>query len=503
VDAYDLAGGVAVEDFDGDGLLDVVTSSMDPRTPLRFFRNTGQGGFEPRAEEAGLSEQLGGLNVLTADYDGDGDFDLLVLRGAWLKDLGQIRNSLLRNDGSGRFTDVTHQAGLARPARPSQAAVWGDFDGDGDLDLFVGNESRREIGSPPGGEFPSQLFRNDGDGSFTDVAGAAGVTNDRYCKGVTAGDYDNDGDLDLYVSNTGPNRLYRNDGGGRFRDVALEAGVVEPAGHSFAAWFFDVDNDGWLDLFVGPYEASLVDIANDYLGRTSIGERPRLYRNERGRFRDVTRGAGLQKVCLPMGANFGDLDGDGFLDVFLATGGPSYALLVPNRTFLNDGRGGFREVTRTGGFGHLQKGHGVAFADLDEDGDQDVYNQLGGFFRGDAYRNALFLNPGRGHRWLKLRLVGAASPRSGVGARIRVVVDTPRGVREIHRAVGSVSSFGGSPLRQEIGLGDARAVRRVEIRWPRTPEPQVLEGVELDAALVVTEGRAGFRVETRAPIPFK
>ena len=229
-----------------------------------------------RANDLWASEQLGGLNCIGGDYDNDGDVDLLVLRGAWLFDDGQIRNSLLRNNGDAGargFTDVTREAGLAEPARPTQAAVWGDFDNDGDLDLFVGNESRLETG-PPVGNFPSQLFDNNGDGTFTDIAASAGVTNNRYCKGVAGGDFDNDGDLDLYVSNLGVNRLYRNNGNGTFSDVARRAGVMEPDGRSFAPWFFDYDNDGWLDLWVGAYDAKVQDVAADYLGLPGCSASP-------------------------------------------------------------------------------------------------------------------------------------------------------------------------------------------------------------------------------------
>lgn len=138
VDTFNLCGGAIAEDFNGDGLLDIVTSTYDPRGPLTYYRNVGDGSFSDDSARSGLNAQLGGLNCLAVDYDNDGDMDILVLRGAWLRDDGQIRNSLLRNNGDGTFVDVTHSAGLAAPARPTQAAVWGDFDNDGDLDLYVG-----------------------------------------------------------------------------------------------------------------------------------------------------------------------------------------------------------------------------------------------------------------------------------------------------------------------------------------------------------------------------
>lgn len=148
----------------------------------------------------------------------------------------------------------------------------------------------------------------------------------------------------------------------------------------------------------------------------------------------------------------------------------------------------FQNVTKSGGFGHLQKGHGVAFADLDNDGDQDIYHQLGGFFHGDRFNNTLFLNPGQGNHFLTVKLVGVQSNRSAFGARIKVVLETQSGTREVHRAVGSVSSFGGSPFRQEIGLGDATAIRRLEIYWPRSDIRQVFENVPIDSMIKIIEG---------------
>jgi len=493
VDTFNLCGGVIADDFDVDGLIDILTSTYDPAGPLAFYRNAGDGSFEDRSRASHAADQLGGLNLIGGDYDNDGDVDAFVLRGAWLYDAGRIRNSLLRNDDA-VFTDVTRAAGVAEPAFPTQAATFADLDGDGFLDLYVGNESRVQVQEQA--DFPSQLFHNRGDGTFVDVAAQAGAENDGYCKGLTAGDYDNDGDLDLYLSNVGPNRLYRNAGDGTFVDVAGKLGVTEPVGRSFACWFFDMDNDGWLDLFVAAYEASLADLAAEALGMPTTATLPRLYRNEEGSFTDIAAAAGLGGVSLPMGANFGDLDHDGLLDIYLTTGEPQLQSLMPNQMFRNTNGKRFADVTTSGGLGHVQKGHGVAFADFDHDGDQDIYHQLGGFFPVDRFHNALFENPGHGNHWLYLKLVGTKTNRSGVGARIRVVVETPAGERELYRAVGSVSSFGGSPSRQEIGLGAATAITRLEITWPTSGTVQTLEDVPLDVMLRVTEGEDEYeRVE--------
>jgi len=520
LDVFNLAGGSIADDFDGDGFLDLVTSTWDPAGPMTCHHNTGDGRFEDCAAATRLDDQLGAFNIVGGDYDNDGDLDILGLRGGWLFDDGRLRNSLLRRNADGTFTDVTRAAGVAEPACPTQTAAWGDYDNDGDLDLYVGNESRidrRDLAVPlaatrsavgnesrtdrvdPEADYPCQLYRNNGDGTFTDVASAAGVTNDRFCKGVAAGDYDNDGDLDLYVSNIGENRLYRNQGDGTFTDVAKELGVTEPAGRSFACWSFDYDNDGWLDIFVGAYDALVEDVAADYLGLPFRASPPRLYRNNGdGTFKDVTKAAGLHHAWLPMGANFGDLDHDGFLDMYLTTGDPDYHTLMPNIMLRNDAGRRFQDVTSSGGFGHLQKGHGVAFADFDNDGDQDVFNQLGGFFPGDKFKSVLYLNPGHGHRYLYVQLVGTRSNRGGLGARIKVTVETPAGVREIHRAVGMVSSFGGSPLRQEIGLSNATAIRSLEVWWPTSNLRQSFTGVPLDSMVRITEGQP-----TAEPIPLR
>ena len=485
----DLAGGSIIEDFDNDGLLDIMTSTWDPSGSLKYYRNEGDGRFSERTEAAGLSGQLGGLNIVQADYDNDGWTDVLVTRGGWLLSRGQMRMSLLRNNGDGTFSDVTREAGLALPAYPSQSATWADYDNDGDLDLFSCSESMPE--APEEGAaviFPSRLFQNNGDGTFTDVASEAGVTNLRYCKGSAWGDYDNDGDPDLYVSNyAGENRLYRNNGDGTFSDVAPELGLTEPL-ESFPTWFWDYDNDGWLDLFVAGYASDIELVAKDYLGIPTDGARPRLYRNDgAGRFEDVTERVGLYRVSQAMGANFGDLDSDGFPDIYLGTGFPAFDALAPNVAYRNDAGGLFSDVTFSAGLGHIQKGHGIAFGDLDRDGDQDVFMQVGGFYPSDGFLNALYVNPGNGNSWLSVRLVGVESNHSAIGARIKVTVLDGGTRRDIYVVVGSGGSFGASSLEQEIGLGRADRVESLEVYWPTSGIRQVFKDVPLDTVLEIYE----------------
>jgi hypothetical protein len=483
LDEPTLAGAAVADDFDGDGRIDLVTTQMHPAGQMKFFRRT-QTSFEERTAEAGLIGITGGLNANQADYDGDGDLDLFVMRGAWLRAAGRYPNSLLQNDGSARFRDVTYDAGLADPAFPTQASAWCDYDLDGDLDLYIGNETDPSIHAP------AQLFRNQGDGTFVDVAAKAGVENLHFAKSVAWGDVDEDGRPDLFVSNqNGPNRLYRNLGNDSFVDVALRAGVTEPIA-SFPAWLFDADDDGHLDLFVGAYLPALEPVARGLLGLPFKVETDALYLGDgKGGFRDVSRAWGFVRPTLPMGANFGDLDQDGWLDVYLGTGYPAYEGLVPNVLWRNDAGKRFLDVTTAAGVGHLQKGHGVAFADFDDDGDTDLFAQLGGAFPGDGFADALFENPGGGAHWIDVRLVGADKNTFGVGARLIVRAVEPDGsLRARHRVVGSGGSFGSNPLRQRIGLGAAPRVHSLEVRWPRG-HVQVFEDLPADVLVQVHEQR--------------
>ena len=493
LDVMSLSGGAIADDFDGDGWLDLVVSDWDPSQQIRYFRNTGDGGFSERTLEAGLTGILGGLNLIHADYDNDGDLDIYVLRGAWLGRAGRYPNSLLRNDGNGRFSDVTMEAGLGARHYPTQTAAWSDYDNDGDLDLYVGNE-----------DAPSQLFRNKGDGTFEDVAPQAGVTNGAMAKGVVWGDFDADRLSDLYVSNFGaPNRLYRNNGDGTFTDIAQDAGVAFPF-RSFPAWFWDFNNDGRLDLFVSSYERDVTDVAADYFGLPAERTEPdSLYLGDgHGGFRDVAMEMNLTRVTQPMGSNFGDVNNDGYPDFYLGTGYPEYEGLMPNLLFLNQRGSEFADVTTAAGLGHLQKGHGVAFADFDHDGDLDLFLEIGGAYAGDVFSNALFENPGFGNQWLAVRLVGEDSNRSALGARIRAVIREDGVTRSVYKWVNSGGSFGANPLRQHMGLGRANAVDLLEIYWPSSDTTQEFRNVPASQILEVTEHAAEYRTVPHRAVRF-
>lgn len=499
LDVDDLGGGTVIDDFDNDGFLDVLLSSWGLRSPLHFFHNDGNGHFTDRTRDAGLDGLWGGLNMISADYNNDGLVDVLILRGAWLGREGRLPNSLLRNNGDGTFTDVTQEAGMYSE-NPTQTATWFDYDGDGWLDLFIGNESQM---TDRGDRRPCELYHNNRDGTFTECAAASGVAVVGWVKGVASADYDGDGRPDLYLSlRDGGNRLFHNEGAlagadpksdaWTFRDVTEAAHVPGPS-HSFPTWFFDYDQDGKPDLYVGGYRIFDVgDIVADYLHQPSRGVAPKLYHNNGdGTFTDVTVPMHLDRVLHAMGSNFGDLDNDGYPDFYLGTGDPDLLTLVPNRMFRNDAGRGFQDVTTATRTGHLQKGHACAFADLDNDGDQDVFMNMGGAYSGDNYRKVLFLNPGATNRhWVTLKLTGTKSNRSAIGSRIRVNVETPSGPRSVYKWVNTGGSFGANPLRAEIGLGDATAIRSIEIFWPTTGVTQTLPGVERDQFYTVTEGES-------------
>lgn len=493
VDDDDLCGGVCLEDFNGDGMLDILASSWSLKTQLRFFTGSTDGTFTERTAEAGITGITGALNMNHADYDNDGDVDVLMLRGAWNRP-GDQPNSLLRNNGDGTFEDVTKAAGLLS-FHPTQNAAWSDYDRDGHLDLFIGNESDE------GNFHKSELYHSNGNGTFTEVAAQAGVDVAAFVKGCAFGDVNNDGYPDLYVSNLmGPNSLFMNQGPGadgicRFKDTAKQAGVALPT-HSFPCWMWDYDNDGWLDIWVSsfarqPGAKTFAHYNAAYnLGMPMEFGTSKLYRNKHdGTFEDVTKAAGLERPLFAMGSNFGDLDNDGFMDMYLGTGEPDFRSLIPNFMFRGNGKGGFDDVTAASGTGSIQKGHGVGFADMDNDGDQDIYTVMGGAYEGDEGHNLFFENPGFGNHWLTLSLTGTNSPTCAIGAWIRVTVNTPKGDRDIYVSVGTGGSFGSSSLRQEIGLGDATAIAQVEVTWPRSGTKQVFTDVAMDTAMKLVEGQ--------------
>ncbi len=256
-------------------------------------------------------------------------------------------------------------------------------------------------------------------------------------------------------------------------------------------------------IFVtGYYNDTLNDIGAFELGKPNKAETPRLYHNNHdGTFTDVTKQMHLDRAILAMGASFGDLDNDGWLDIYLGTGSSELEALLPNRMFRNDGGKDFQDVTTSGGFGHLQKGHSVAFGDIDNDGDEDIFEEIGGALPGDTYQSVLFENPGHGNHWITLELQGVTTNRAAVRCAHRRDTVDPAGVRHIYRTVGYGSSFGGNPIRQHIGIGKSATISEIEITWPTSRTVQKFRGVAVDNFYSIREGANEMQQVNRTSFP--
>jgi hypothetical protein len=489
VDRLNLAGGAVLEDFDNDGRLDLAVTNFDPGEPMAYYHNAADGTFEDRTRKAGLTPSLGGKYLVQTDYNNDGRLDLFVSRGAWF--LLPMPQTLLRNEGDGKFTDVTKESGLTAVVN-STSSRWADYDNDGWLDVLL-------VCERPG----NRLYRNRGDGTFQDVTAKSGIRQSGigFCKGADWIDYDNDDYPDLFINNlTGDAQLYHNNRDGTFTDVTKTMGIDGPT-KGFSCWAWDYDNDGWLDLFATCYDYTLADVVKGILGQPHDRLSNRLFRNVHGkRFENKTKEAGLDLVFAAMGSNFGDFDNDGYLDFYLGTGDPDLSTLVPNRMFKNVAGARFAEITGTAGTGHLQKGHGVSCADWDNDGDVDIFIETGGAVPGDRFHNILFQNPGQKSHWLKVKLVGKKTNRAAIGARIKIVTAGAHPLT-VHRHISSGSSWGANPLQQHVGLGQADRVELMEIHWPTSGTTQVFHDIPADRAIEVTEFAKEFRVLDCKPIP--
>lgn len=478
-----LSGGACADDFDGDGRIDLFMTSYGMQDQCRLFRNTGSG-FEDVTEKSGLKGIVSGLNCIHADYDNDGDQDILILRGAWLDAGGNHPNSLLQNDGKGNFKDVTRSAGVLS-YRPTQTAAWADVNGDGYLDLFIGNESKGDI------YHPCELFINQQNGTFKEEALNLGLGQIKgYVKGVSFGDIDNDKWPDLFVSIMGgKNHLFKNEKG-RFVDISKTAGVESPI-FSFPCWFWDVNNDGFDDIMVNSYDPrSLNEVSgifiNELLGESIKADVSKLYINRgNNTFIESAKPFGVNISSFAMGSNFGDLDNDGWLDFYLGTGAPQMSALIPNRMFKNLGGQSFAEVTSAGRFGHIQKGHGVSFADFDQDGDQDIYAVLGGAYEGDQFQNVYFENPIQKHNWIILELEGVSTNKKAIGTKLKVNL---KNGRSIYSTINTGGSFGSNSLQAEIGLGDADVIESVEVFWQNSPN-QIIRGLSPNKKYKIEEGK--------------
>ena len=498
-----MAGGVAVFDYNNDGLLDIFFTNgaaipslekTDPSYWNRLFRNNGDGTFTDVTEKAGLQGIGYSMGVAAGDYDNDGFVDLYVT--------GVNRNQLFHNNGDGTFTDVTEKAGVGGMVPKlgkawSVAAGWLDYNNDGLLDLFVVNYLNYSVQtatpcmqqglaaycSPV--DFlgtPNILYRNNGDGTFTDVSEQSHIS--KYVgkgMGLAFADYDNDGFTDIFVSNdTFENYLFHNNRDGTFTNVALLAGVAYNAfGNAIAgmgADFRDIDNDGRPDIF----ETAM------------FGEGFPLYKNlGDGQFQDVTATAGLSALTsrsTAWGVGVFDFDNDGNKDLFTANSDildNSMELAhrpypLPNRVFRNKGGLSFDDLSAKAGasFSVPAPHRGAAFGDFNNDGNIDVVvTVLNG--PPEIWMNR---SSNRNH-WIILKLVGVKSNRDGLGTKIKIT--TPLGT-QYNQATTAGSYNSSSDKRVHFGLGSADVIDTVELTWP-SGITQVLKKVKADQVLTVTE----------------
>ena len=491
-----MGSGVVFFDYDTDGDADLyfVNSGGIPqarqdtqqaRLGNVLYRNEGDGRFTDVTEISGTGDTGYGMAAAAGDIDNDGDADLYVAN------FGE--DTLYRNNGDGTFTDITKAAGIDNDLW-GIAAIYLDFDVDGDLDIFVVNYLVYELsmpvttfkgiigyGHPRSYEgTPDVLYRNNGDGTFTNIAETAGVTNPTEGRGMAAVacDYDNDGFPDIYVTNdTNRNFLYRNNGDGTFTDESLfigvgydESGVAEG---SMGVDCGDYNGDGWLDLIV----------ANS--------EKVTLYKNEQGLlFIDVTADSGLQQPTLPFvgfSPLFLDYDNDGHLDLFCANGHPQdvIEILMDHETyaqrdqmFQNKGDGTYMDVSETAGayFTEALVGRAAATADYDNDGDTDIVimnsNQRAVLLRNDG---------GNTNNWIGIKLVGSQNNRDGIGAKVTVSTEDMTQMREVK----SGSSYAsGSDTRLLFGLGEIQHIEKITIVW-QGGTTQVLKNVSINQTLTI------------------
>ncbi len=493
-----MSAGLALFDYDGDGDCDIyfLNGQRQDRgdsvelSRNALYRNDGNWSFTDVTEQAGVGDTGHGLGVTVGDYDNDGDPDLYVTNFG--------PNVLYRNNADGTFSDVTDEAQVANGHRVGAGASFLDIDGDGDLDLFVANYVKFELGShvprtkqgypiygSPADYEPESdtLFRNESDGTFRDISLTSGIATPRGTgMGVVCADYDDDGDTDIFVANDGMrNFLYRNDGRGTFTEAGLLSGFAyDMAGKVHASMGVDcadLDNDGRLDFHVTSFQ----------------GELATLYRNlGNGLLEDVTISVGAAagtRAPVTWGNGLVDFDNDGDRDIFIACGhlydqldqfDRSTTYLTPNLILENLDGDHFRDVSAEAGDGMQAKSssRGAAFDDLDGDGDVDIV-----VLNSRAQPTILRNDTPRENHWIRVTLRGTSSNRDAVGARVEVIAGDLTMVDEVHSGRGYQSHFG---TCLHFGLGSNRRVDRIRIRWP-DGEYQTLENLEVDRVLTVTE----------------
>lgn len=489
INTFSLAGGTVIDDFNNDGWQDIVVTSLGANEELILYINNGDGSFTDKTEAFGLKGHVAILNLNHTDYNNDGWLDLFLMRGGWLNSQGDLPSTLLKNTGKGYFVDVTAQAGLTKYA-PSQTSAWTDINLDGWLDLIKANESMTNM--PRGVD----IYINQKNGTFKHESAEYGMNANLFIKGCVATDANNDRYPDLFFSPSGaPNFLLINQsfsGKKGFAQVGPQANLSEPI-NSFPCWSFDFDNDGNEDIFVSSYSydgTPGTQWMQSHLGTADPRLFPKLYRNKGNlHFEEVGVQMGLTEIAFTMGCNYGDINTDGYLDFYLATGNPEFQSIVPNKMYLNIDGKHFEDISYSGGFANIQKGHGVGFGDLDRDGDEDMYVNVGGTYDGDKFYNSLFENPNPFHNnWIVLKLEGTTANRPAIGARVSLTVMEEGKERKIHRTISSGASFGGNSLLLEVGLRQATEVTSVSVQWPCSQcKDQVFTGLSINKAYHLTQ----------------
>jgi len=470
--------GTAVFDLDGDGYLDVVIASN--HAGISVYRNNGDGTFRDASVGSGLEYCYDTFAIAVGDYNNDGWDDLYVTRQGFYPG----ESVLFRNNGDGTFTDVTKEAGVQNWGT-AFCAQWVDYDRDGRLDLFVTRNQGRMV--DPG--TPNRLFHNNGDGTFTDVTKAAGLSNVSPTIGAAWGDYDNDGYPDLFLSSgLGRARLFHNNGDGTFTDVSREAGIDEISLGGIALWC-DYDNDGWLDLIRGVWSPEDHVLYNLVHGKRPAEGHPLIvyHNNGDGTFTRKSQELGLDECWGTMSANVGDYNNDGHLDILLGNGAPPLGHTEPPILYEFQEDGKFHNVSFSAGLPHTGKGHGANFADLGGDGRLCLIVADGGLYPGDLLTTLVCRPEKLPGNYLNVRLVGTSSNRNAIGARLKL----DAGGRSQHRAVDGGSGFGCLPFEQHFGLAQIQRVDSLEIHWPNGLT-QRLGSLPVNSTIRIVEGRPGW-----------
>jgi hypothetical protein len=450
--------GVAWVDFDNDGYIDLFVPTAGS-VPNKLYRNNGNGTFTDVAAAVGLNDVTNTIAATWGDFDNDGDPDVVTTATGALTKLW--RNNLLPG-GDTTFTDISAQAGISLTG--AQMPAWADYNRDGWLDFYAPVSST---------SVPDALYRNNGDGTFTNVADSAGVNHQVSGiseQAVTWGDYDKNGYPDLFIGSlTASSYFHRNNGNGTFNEVGASLGISSPAR---GAQWIDYNNDGQWDISIAGYSGAATPIP------------VKLFRNNGdGTFTDVASTAGITDAIISWGVTWADHDNNGFEDLFVNVFGQSTSCLL----YRNNGNGTFTNVTAQAGLSALTQLSAV-WGDYDNDGDMDLYTAGTG-----STGNHLFRNDGDSTRhWLRLKLIGTHTNSSGIGAQIDVRAGQLRMMREIVTGVGYRSQ---NMMTAHFGLDNNQTVDSIIVRWPRGMRT-TLRNVTSNQELTIIEGTTGF-----APTP--